>query len=115
MQNSETQLKIEKNFPSWRSLHLNLLQIVNSDLIRRAISNFNWDRSFVNTHVNEKVSIFTSTVLNILSNFIPHETIVCGYKDPPWFNKATKSLIQEKKTHLKNTAKATTTSSFYNA
>ena len=83
-----------------------MLQIVNSDLIRRAISNFNWDRSFVNTHVNEKVSIFTSTVLNILSNFIPHETIVCGYKDPPWFNKATKSLIQEKKDTFKKYRKS---------
>ena len=45
------------------------------------------------------ILMFTSTVMNILSNFIPHETIVCDDKDPPWFNKAIKSLIQEKKTH----------------
>ena len=69
----------------------------NSELIRRAISNFNWDRAFLNTNVNEKVSIFTSPVMNILSNFIPHKTIVCDDKDPPWFNKAIKSLIQEKR------------------
>ena len=87
----------------------------NSELIRQAISNFNCDRAFLNTNVNEKVSIFTSTVMNILSNFIPHEAIVCDDKDHPWFNKAIKSLIQEKKRHLKNTAKATITSSFYNA
>ena len=87
----------------------------NRELIRRVISNFNWDRAFLNTNMNEKVSIFTSTAMNILSNFIPHETIVCDDKDPPWFNKAIKSLIQEKKTHLKNTAKATITSSFYRA
>ena len=31
----------------------------NSELIRRAISNFNWDRAFLNTNVNEKASIFT--------------------------------------------------------
>ena len=30
-----------------------------------------------------------------MKNFIPHETIVCDGKDPPWFNKRTKSLIQE--------------------
>ena len=35
--------------------------------------------------------------MNILSKFIPHETIVCDDKDPPWFNTAIKSLIQEKK------------------
>ena len=30
-----------------------------------------------------------------MKNFIPHETIVCGDKDPPWFNERIKSLIQE--------------------
>ena len=35
------------------------------------------------------------TVLNILSNFIPHELIACDDKDPPWFNTKIK-LIQEK-------------------
>ena len=64
----------------------------NTELIRRAITDFNWDRAFLNTNVNEKVSIFSSTILNILSNFIPHETINCDDKDPP-----IKFLIQEKK------------------
>ena len=69
----------------------------NTELIRRTITDFNWDRAFLNTNVNEKVSIFSNTILNILSIFIPHETIVCDDKDPPWFNRAIKSLIQEKK------------------
>ena len=30
-----------------------------------------------------------------MNNFIPHETIACDDKDPPWFNKRIKSLIQE--------------------
>ena len=55
-------------------------------LIRRAIKEFNWERAFSNTNVNEKVDIFNRTILNILSNFIPHEIIVCNDKDPPWFN-----------------------------
>ena len=33
--------------------------------------------------------------MNILSNFILHELIVCDDKDPPWFNTKTKSLIHE--------------------
>ena len=46
---------------------------------------FNWERVFSNTNVNEKVDIFNNrTVLNIISNFISHETIVCNDKDPPW-------------------------------
>ena len=40
--------------------------------------------------------VFNKTVLNILSNFIPHEVIVCDDKDPPWFNGKIKSLINEK-------------------
>ena len=59
----------------------------NTELIGRAITDFNWDRAFLNTNVNKKVSIFSNTIFNILSNFIPHETIVCDDK----------SLIQEKK------------------
>ena len=35
-----------------------------------------------NTNVNEKVNIFNSTILNILSNFIPHKFLLCSDKDP---------------------------------
>ena len=40
--------------------------------------------------------IFNKTVLNGLSNFIPHEVIVCDHKDPPQFNEKSKSLINER-------------------
>ena len=68
----------------------------NIELIRRAINGFNWTRAFSNTSVNEKVNIFNNTILNILSNFIPHEILTCDDKDPPWFNKKIKGIIQEK-------------------
>ena len=57
----------------------------NTELIRWAINEFNCQRAFLNTIVNEKVDIFNSTILNILNNFIPHEFVVCDDKDPPWF------------------------------
>ena len=44
---------------------------------------FDWDRAFVNTNVNEKVLILNKTILNILSNFIPHETLTIDDKDLP--------------------------------
>ena len=72
----------------------------NTELIRRAINEFNWQRVFLNTNVNEKVD--NSTILNILSNFIPHEFVVCDDKDPPWFNKKIGALIQEKNVAFKN-------------
>ena len=59
----------------------------NTKLIRWAINEFNWRRAFSNTNVNEKVDIFNSTILNILSKFIPHKFVVYDDKDPPWFNK----------------------------
>ena len=72
-------------------------QDVNADFIRRAIDKFDWDRAFINTNVNEKMFILNKTILNILSNFIPHNTLTVDDKDPrPWFTKKIKNLIQEK-------------------
>ena len=71
------------------------------ELIRRAMDGFNWQKAFSSKNVNEKVDTFNKTILNILSNFIPHETITCDDRDPPWLNKKIKSLIYEKNTAFK--------------
>ena len=62
---------------------------------------FNCERAFLNTSVNEQVNIVNRTILNILSNFIPHKTIVCDDKDPPWINNLIKTLNQEKMLHIR--------------
>ena len=64
-------------------------------LIRWAVHEFNWKRVLPNLNVDGQVTVFNRTIWNILKNFIPHEIIVCDDKDPPWFNKRIKSLIQE--------------------
>ena len=74
----------------------------NNELIRRAINKLNSQRTFLNTNVNENVDIFNSTILNVLSNFIPYKFIVYDDKDPPWCNKKIRTLIQEKKVAFKN-------------
>ena len=43
------------------------------------------------------VSIFNQTIINILCNFIPHETVLFNDRDPPWMNPEIKKLIHEKK------------------
>ena len=48
---------------------------------------FDCDRAFVNTNVNEKVLILNKTILNILSNFIPHKTLTIVDKDTLGFEK----------------------------
>ena len=60
------------------------------------------------------IYIFSRNTI-ILRNFIPHETAICEDIDPPWFNKAIKSIIQEKKAYLESIAKAIITSSYYSA
>ena len=59
----------------------------NTELIRRAVHEFNCRRVFSNLNINERVSFFSKTILNIVSNFIPHETVICDDKGPPWNKK----------------------------
>ena len=46
-------------------------------LIRRAVHEFNWQKAFRDLNIYERVSFFNKTILNIGSNFIPHETVLC--------------------------------------
>ena len=62
---------------------------------QKDVNGFNWTRALSNTSVNEKFNIFNNTILNIVSNFIPHEILTCDNKDPPWFKKKIKGIIQE--------------------
>ena len=69
----------------------------NTELIRRAVHEFNWQRAFSNLNINERVSFFNKTILNIVSTFIAHETVICDDRDPPWINTRIKNLINDKK------------------
>ena len=74
----------------------------NIEFIRQAIENFDWNGALDNVSLNRQVSIFNNTILNIISNFIPHETIICDDRDPPWINSKIKKVIHEKnKEHKK--------------
>ena len=50
--------------------------------------------------------MFNKTIKNIMSNHIPHETIICDDRDPPWINKDLKQLILDKnhayKSYIRN-------------
>ena len=41
------------------------------------------------------VFLFNRTIKNILSNYIPHETIICEDRNPPWIKNRVKELIIE--------------------
>ena len=54
----------------------------NADLIRRAIDLFDWDKVLRFNDVDKQVSIFSDTLMNIMQNFIPNETIICDDRKP---------------------------------
>ena len=66
----------------------------NAKLIRRAINEFDWIAALSDVSIDQKVCYFTETLLNIIHNFIPHERIVCDYRDPPWINNEIKKTNQ---------------------
>ena len=68
----------------------------NTELIRRDIDQFDWLRALSNVNIDEQVYFFTKTQLNIIQNFIPHETITYDDRDPPWINKVIKKLMIKK-------------------
>ena len=68
----------------------------NVDHIQQAINLFDWENAFLNTDVDAQVSIFSNTVLNILNNYIPHETKICADRDPPWMTIKIKDLNSQK-------------------
>ena len=47
-------------------------------------------------NVNEQVQLFSKTIQNKTSNYIPHETITCDDSNPPWIFKKIKKLILHK-------------------
>ena len=42
------------------------------------------------------MNLFNKTIKNIIRKHIPHETITCDDRGPPWINKDVKELIHEK-------------------
>ena len=68
----------------------------NAGLICRSMNEFPRENRFSNTDPDHKVYLFNETITNILSNFMPHKTMVCDDCDPPWTNGKIKNLTEEK-------------------
>ena len=67
--------------------------------------------------MNEKVNIFNITLKNLLFNYIPyipHETITCDDRDPPWINENIKQLILEKNQAYKSYLRSNKSLQFLN-
>ena len=89
-------------YPPPYERHIWHYEHANTDMVSKAMEGFDWNNLFLNKDVNEKATILTKTVLNIMSNYIPNEIITIDDKDPDWINNQTKSLIKHKTEYFKN-------------
>ena len=92
-------------FPAPYERHIWHYKHANAHMISKAIQGFNWDKPFSDKSTDEKVSILTKAILNIISNFIPNEIVTIDDRDPPWINNKMKSLIKNKTEYFKNCVK----------
>ena len=96
-------LNLKIHYPSPYECEIWHYKYAVTDFIQRAISYYPCERSLAEKDVNEKVYIFNKTIKHICSNFIPHETVLCGNRDPLRIRNKIKKLINEKNNE-KNTA-----------
>ena len=72
-------------------------QRANRDLIQRCFQNFPWEQHLnLNQNPDWQVKEFNKIVLNIMSNFIPHEVKRILPRDNPWITKPLKAMIKRK-------------------
>ena len=66
-------------------------------LFKKRIQIFNWCEHFGHwTRTNQQGEIFTGTLLNIFSNFIPNKTIPVRPRQAPWITHSIKNHILKK-------------------
>ena len=51
-------------------------------MIFKAIEGFNWNKACLDINADERNSIITETIFNILSNFILNEIVTIDNRDP---------------------------------
>ena len=67
------------------------------------MANFPWEQQLnLNQDTNWQAKEFTKYFLNIMSNFIPHESKNVQPRDNPWITKPLKAMINRKNRVYKN-------------
>ena len=61
-----------------------------------------WQFTFLNKDTHEQVSIFNEILINIFSNYIPHNYVTIDDRDPPWMTEKIKNKINLKKSLYKS-------------
>ena len=61
--------------------------------IKRAIDTFDCEYTLNYLEANDQISDFNSAIINIVTNFVPNETITCDDRNLTWMNSAIKTFI----------------------
>ena len=67
-----------------------------TNMIKRAATQFDWEKAFSNLCIDSKIETFNCVLLNIFSNFCPSKIITCNDNDPPWLTDKIKRMAQDK-------------------
>ena len=59
-------------------------KIANESAINAALNKVDWDFLFSNKSVNQQVTIFNRTVINVFSNFVLNKFVTFNGRDPTW-------------------------------
>ena len=68
----------------------------NKDETRECLNNIDWYYKLNNLSATDMVREFTSTLMGVVSRFIPNKIITCNDKDPPWITPEIKTGIKRK-------------------
>ena len=60
------------------------------------LNNIDWHYKLSNLSATDMVSEFTSTLIGVMSRFIPNKMIMCNDKDPPWISPEIKTTVKRK-------------------
>ena len=71
-------------------------QKANIENIKKAISNFDWNKVFGNLSVDEKVEFLNKTLLNIFRHYILNKKNKCYYRQPPRMTDIIKRFLKER-------------------
>ena len=85
-------LKIHYTPPyKWKIQHH---QKANIGHIRRARKEFSWEKSIENKNGKSRCFQYNRKKYTIF-NYIPHKTITCDDRDPPWINKNIELILEK--------------------
>ena len=69
-----------------------------SELLKftKAVSSFNWNKTFEILSIDAKVELLNGILLNCFRNYIPNKKLKCDYRQPPCMNDNIKRKLKQR-------------------